>query len=276
MCHCAINVLASLALTRGRRWRGENGRRSPLRARTCLLALKSPRRRRGSILNLKVSPTPRRLTRPLYSFAEADRLAGVTSGTTRRWIKGYHYSRGGKRSELPPVTPRDEKIQAASFLDLLEVVAIGRFKEIGIPLPAVRRIVLECKELLDLPRPLVQLQFKSDGREVFIDRGATLLGLGKRKRHLAWNDVLKPFLNNLDYADGWAEKWWPLGHEKPILVDPDYGFGQPVIAGSGVRTEIILERVRAGDLPQEIAYDFNIEELDVLRAIQYETTRQAA
>ena len=32
-----------------------------------------------------------RLMRPLYGFAEADRLAGVTRGTSRRWLKGYRY-----------------------------------------------------------------------------------------------------------------------------------------------------------------------------------------
>ena len=30
-----------------------------------------------------------RLTRPLYTYAEAERLAGVTRGTSSRWLKGY-------------------------------------------------------------------------------------------------------------------------------------------------------------------------------------------
>jgi uncharacterized protein (DUF433 family) len=216
------------------------------------------------------------LLHPIYSFSETDYLAGATHGTTRRWIKGYSYMRHGERIEQPPVTPRDETVSAASFLDLLEVVVIGRFKKAGFSLNAVRDIVTDCQELLGLPRPLVQLKFKTDGREVFIDQGETLLGIGRRKRLLAWNEVLEPFLAELDYAEGWAERWWPLGHEQPILIDPDYGFGRPVVAGSGVRTEVILERVRAGELPDEIARDFNLKPLEVHRAIQYETTRLAA
>jgi hypothetical protein len=43
-----------------------------------------------------------RLMRPLYSFAESDRLAGVTRGTSRRWLKGYTQPRRGRgRPTLP-------------------------------------------------------------------------------------------------------------------------------------------------------------------------------
>jgi uncharacterized protein (DUF433 family) len=212
----------------------------------------------------------------MYSFAETDHLAGATVGTARRWIKGYSYVRDGKRIERPPVTPRDEKVSAASFLDLLEVVVIGRFRNAGFSLAAVRKMVADCQDLFGLARPLVQLRFKTDGRDVFVDQGETLLGLGRRKRLMAWNQILKPFLDELDYGDEWAEKWWPLGRERLIVIDPEYAFGQPVIAGSGVRTEVILERMRAGDLPEEIAVDFNVKPLEVHRAIQYEMTRQAA
>lgn len=230
----------------------------------------------GKEAALTLGSIPPRLTRPLYSFSEADYLAGAPRGTARRWLKGYSYVRAGERIERPAVTPKGGLPTAASFLDLLEVVVIGRFKALGLSLGAVRRIVTDCQELLGLPRPLVQLRFKTDGKDVFIERGDTLLGLGPRKRLIAWKEVLEPFLEQLDYSDVWAERWWPLGHDAAIMIDPEYGFGRPVIAGSGVRTEIVLERFRAGDLPEEIAEDFNLDKLKVIRAIQYETTRAAA
>lgn len=226
---------------------------------------------------MKTAVIPSQLTRPVYSFTEADYLAGATRGTARRWIKGYAYTRKNKRTEQPPVTPRDANIAAASFLDLLEVVVIGRFKETGISLSGVRQIVSECQEILGLERPLVQAKFQTDGREVFVDQGKALLGLGSRKRQEAWSEVLAPFLDELDFAqEGWASRWWPLGKATPILIDPDFGFGQPVIEGSGVKTETIIERVRAGDLPEEIAEDFNVKLIEVHRAIQYEASRIAA
>ena len=227
-------------------------------------------------MTTKVPAIPSRLIKPIYSFSEADHLAGATAGTARRWIKGYSYLRKGKRIEQPPVTPRTADALAASFFDLLEVVVIARLKSHGLSLAAVRRLVANCIDLVGYERPLVQARFKTDGREVFVEQGEKLIEVGRRKREAAWNLVLEPFLAELHYTDEWADQWRPLGSDQPILLDPDYGFGQPVIEGSGVRTEIIIERVRAGDLPDEIAADFNVTSLQVHRAIQYESSRQAA
>jgi len=59
--------------------------------------------------------------RPLYSFAEADRIARVSSNTSRRWLKGYHFWYDEERREMPPITPGRGNQDAVSFVDLVEV-----------------------------------------------------------------------------------------------------------------------------------------------------------
>ena len=88
-------------------------------------------------------------------------------------------------------------------------------------------------------------------------------------------DILGPFLEELDYSGEWAAKWWPLGKAQLVVIDPEYGYGLPVIAGTGIRTEIIRERMLAGDLPPVIARDFNLTEEAVDRALQFELSRAA-
>ncbi|MEX2372587.1 MAG: DUF433 domain-containing protein, partial [Dehalococcoidia bacterium] len=119
--------------------------------------------------------------------------------------------------------------------------------------------------------------FKTDGREIFIERGGVLVEVGRRRRSQAWSEVLMPFLESLDYDDtlALAHRWWPLGREGLVVVDPEFGFGLPVVDGSGVRTEILLERYRAGDLAGQIAQDFNLESEYVERAIQFEVRHAA-
>jgi hypothetical protein len=149
--------------------------------------------------------------RPLYSYAEADYLAGVSRGTARRWLTGYAYVRPeGARVLRPPITPDHEDQGAASFLDLVEVVAIGRLKRVGFSLPRIRAVVHTCQQLLGVPRPLTSLRFKTDGHDIFVDSGPMLLEVGKRKGQQAWFEVLEPFLRDLDYAQEIARRWWPL------------------------------------------------------------------
>ena len=221
---------------------------------------------------------PPYLISPRYGFADADYLANVTRGTARRWLAGYAYhDTHGQRVVQPPITPgvlREE--ENVSFLDLVEIAAIGRLKEVGFSLRMIREIVRNCQEILAVPRPLTTLRFKTGGREIFVDRGDVLLEVGRKKRMRAWNEVLEPFLQELDYdANQFLARWWPLGRSTPVVIDPEYGFGFPVVAKSGVRTEIILERFRAGDLNEQISADFNIEQVDVERALQFELQRAA-
>jgi len=47
--------------------------------------------------------------RPLYSFAEADRIAKVSSNTSRRWLKGYSFWYKDALHEMPAITPRQRR-----------------------------------------------------------------------------------------------------------------------------------------------------------------------
>ncbi len=217
------------------------------------------------------------VTMPLYGYADADYLAGVSRGTARRWLSGYTYARvDGQKTVQPPVAHAPDADHAAvSFIDLVEVIAIGGLKSAGFSLRGIRLVVENCQVILEVPRPLTTLRFKTDGREIFVDRGDVLLEIGRRKRNQAWTEFLDPFLRTLDYTNDLASRWWPMGKQGPIMVDPAFGYGLPVIAGSGVRTEIILERFRAGDLEQQIAEDFNLKPVEVERALQFELQRAA-
>jgi uncharacterized protein (DUF433 family) len=211
------------------------------------------------------------VTQPLYTYADTDRLAGVSRGTAKRWLTGSEYvDPSGQHVVRPPVTAVPEERAAASFLDLVEVIAIGRLKRAGFSLRRIREIVDHSQSFLGVHRPLTTLKFRTDGREIFVDRGEILLEVGGRESTQAWAEFLGPFLEELDYADEIARRWWPLGRGARVVIDPAYGFGFPVVAGSGVRTEIILERFEAGDPNEQIAADFNLDPLDVTRALQFE------
>ncbi len=216
------------------------------------------------------------VNRPLYTYSEADYLADVSRGTSKRWLAGYEYrNRRGSRVRKPPVTRRTHLDAAVSFVDLLEVAAIGRLKAFGFSLGQIRSIVDNCQRILDVPRPLTTLRFKIGGREIFVERHDDLLEVGRRRGMQAWKQVLQPFLDDLEYAQEVAHRWWPLGRSNPIVIDPEYAYGLPVIANSGIRTEIVLERFQAGDLDERIADDFNVSTIEVQRALQFELKRAA-
>ncbi len=212
------------------------------------------------------------VNRPLYSFAEADRLAGVTPNTSRRWLKGYSfwYSPEERRT-MPPITPGLGQKTAVSFVDLMEVAAIGELIAKDFSLKRIRKINAFARLYLQTPRPLVTETFKVKGRDIFVEESfGVLVNVGYEAGMRAWEDVLDPFLDDVEYENEMVRRWRPAGKEGGVLVDPDYGFGLPVIEGTGIRTEIIAERYKAGDSTEEIGYDFGVTPAQIEDALRYE------
>ena len=218
-----------------------------------------------------------RLFTPRYAYAEADRIAGVSRGTAKRWLAGYTYHvSDGSRRFSGPVTQWERPNGGVSFADLVEIAAINRWKDLRYSLRNIREIVDECQEIFEVERPLITLRFKANGRYAFVERkDGNLVGLLGAKRQRAWDEILN-FLETVEYEGDFVTKWWPLGKDTPVIVDPDYGFGLPVIDGIGLRTEIVLERMQAGESETEIAADFRVPVELIAGAMQFEVSRLPA
>ncbi len=217
-----------------------------------------------------------RLTRPLYSYAEADRLARVSRGTSSRWVKGYKYRNDeGQHVAQPPmaVGPEGSTEGGVSFVDLINIKAIDGLRERSFSTRKIREIIRYLQDELGVDYPFATQKFKTDRRRIYMHAGDghLLELLGGQQGAQAWDRILDPFLKNFDYQNELARRWWPLGKEdKRVVVDPDYGFGLPVVAGSGVRTEVIAEQYDAGDSMEHIAYDFNVTAEQIEGALELE------
>ncbi len=214
---------------------------------------------------------PEALVIPRYGFADADRIARVSPGTARRWLAGYSYrADGGGIVSKPPVgTPRHAPDAAVSFFDLVEVAALRGLRRLGFSLPQIRTIVRNCRERFGSERPLLTQRFKVGGRDAFVQLEEALVDVLQGPR-TAWDEVLDPFLETVGYQDGWAHRWWPLGCATNVVVDPQFGYGLPVVAGSGVRTEILFERREAGDSLEQIERDFGVASEALSDALEFE------
>jgi uncharacterized protein (DUF433 family) len=168
--------------------------------------------------------------------------------------------------------PEAEQEQGVSFFDLISIKAIDGLRDMKLSTRKIRDAIRYCQDELQMNYPFATQTFKADRRRIYVSAGEGHLWevLGGQQGALAWDAVLDPFLNRLDYQNDLARRWWPLGKDEPIMVDPEYGFGSPVIFGSGLRTELVAERRDAGDPPNIIAYDFSLTPKQIESALKME------
>ena len=215
-------------------------------------------------------------TAPRYSIAEAARILRLKPPTLRTWCVGWQETRS-RRAQPPVIRPDGERVDGTylSFFNLIEAGFLNAYRETGATMQRVRRALEFCRSRLEIERPLLTEHFRIDGRSLLIEFDKALLNASASGQHV-WPDLVERWLRDIDFDVLGPRQVWLAGRENAILVNPRIGFGLPVIASCGVRTEEIVARFHAGEGPREIAEDLGAKEDEVIEAIRWETTPLAA
>ena len=219
-------------------------------------------------------------TQPMYSFAEAGKLAGVSAGTVRSWLFGYSQNEwpSGEAAQgrtVAPLNTMSPNSTIVSFLELVEIVVAARFRVAARKsFPVVRRAYENAQEEFKLSFPFAHLRLKAMGGHI-----AREISEGSRAPYQAvhvlgqWslpNIVDEVVSEQIWYEEDLAARWYPRGYEVPIVVDPRVTSGVPTIEGRSVTVLTIYKRWKDQQQPIEfIASDFELEPATVERALQY-------
>ena len=76
---------------------------------------------------------------------------------------------------------------------------------------------------------------------------------------------------DFDEGTGFAEKWYPVGRNRGIVLDPRVCFGAPTIAGKGVRTSNIYDLfVAESEDTRRVSDWMNLRNKEVEAAVHFE------
>ena len=223
-------------------------------------------------------------TQPMYSFAEAGKLAGVSSGTVRNWLFGYSQDDGvsseaglvqQERMVAPLFNTMPPDSTMVSFLQLVEIVVAARFRVAERKSFRVVKSAYEnAQEEFKLSFPFAHLELKAMGGHI-----VRQMREGNRASYEAvdvlgqWSlpgIVHEVVSEQIRYEDDLAARWYPKGYGVPIVVDPCVTSGVPTIEGRSVTILTIYRRWKDQQQPIEfIASDFELEPATVERALQY-------
>ena len=185
---------------------------------------------------------------PLYSIPECARYLGLPASTLRRWVTaGPSAPEVVANAPEPLVCPAGEPPAALSFINLAELhILSGLRRNDKLSLSEVLTQVDHIDPQRQCPNPLALSQFSYVSPEA-----------------------------RLEYdADGFAKRFYPpirgRDDSRTVVIDPAIAFGRPVIAGSGVRTDVIASRINAGESLYDVADDYLLQPYQVEDALRYE------
>ena len=216
------------------------------------------------------------LDRPVYGMGQAARLLGLRPDGLRRWIDGYE--RQGKQY-APVIRERRTGVDVVTWGEFVEAGYLREYRAKQVSLQYLRPVIGFMRERLGVQYPLATLRPYTSGKElaleaqefVGLDPALSIVVLG-RDGSLKLADPAVAFLDKIEFNDagGVAERLFPLGRSKPVVLDPDRGFGEPTVPTVGVRTEILAELVGSGEDPRCVAAVYAMSVEDVVSAVDFE------
>ena len=141
----------------------------------------------------------------------------------------------------------------------------------------MKRVREELTKRFETEFPFALEGLMISGKSVLKELGHdALLELGTNGQ-TAFAKLITPFCEKLDFsaATKFASRYFPLGKDRPIVVDPKHAFGKPTIKGTNLTTEAICSLLRGGDDTQDVADAFQISLNDVIAARDFEMNRAA-
>ena len=220
----------------------------------------------------------------IYTVPEAARLSRVPAPRIRRWIRGYTFpTLAGAHRSAPIFTSDLEPIDGAyalSFLDLQEVIFVDAFLRAGISWKTMRLAHHAAEERIGR-HPFSIGRFSTDGHRIFLDLMEDLATPDAAFQELVTNQLefrrlLMTYLVKLDFREGQAIRWWPVGKKRRILVDPQRSFGQPIVSREGVPTAILARAFNVERSVAVVARWYAVRPRSVEDAVEFEAALQAA
>jgi uncharacterized protein (DUF433 family) len=208
-----------------------------------------------------------------YTLSDAARTVRVSRSTLAAWFLGQ----AGFRAVLTLADPRNKLLSFTNLIEAHVLAAIRRRHNVS--LKKVRHAV---QYLRKYDHPLADVTLLTDSNGLFVQKFGRLVDVSDSgQTHIT--EVLKPYLARIDRDSNNAPiRLYPLvtdnveRDERIIVIDPVLQFGRPVIASCGTPTEIIAERMTAGDSILELAQDYGCKETEIEEAIRFELNRNAA
>jgi len=215
----------------------------------------------------------------IYTIRDAARLTGVSAARIRRWLRGYRYRSRKKAYASAPLwhgqwEPTDHSV-SLGFLDLIEIRFVDAFLKAGVSWATLREARHRARDLFKVSHPFCTQGFMTDGREIFVEMHhesdeTSVLDIVRRQQ--VFGQIAGALLKDLEFAkEGGLLRWWPLGTQRQVVLDPTRNFGRPIVDRRGVPTEVLAKAAAAcGGALVEVSRWYEVPEEEIGDAVEFE------
>ncbi|MCE7078689.1 DUF433 domain-containing protein [Streptomyces sp. ST2-7A] len=189
----------------------------------------------------------------------------IPCSTLNSWLRGE----AAGAPLVHEVEAEQAKQPTIPFVGVAEAYVLRSLRDLGLRMSEIREAASAVRAAFHTPYGLVSRRIATDGVEIFVEHG---LGDLRRVRdgQSAIREVVADHLRYLsweagdEFPSGIRLRQYPA--EVPVVLDPRFGHGRPVIESNRVPVTAVADLWEAGESVEEIAYEYDMtpEQVDLL------------
>ena len=204
----------------------------------------------------------------IYTATDASEILGISYQKISYWFRQYIRGAFESQSNFHYFFDSDD-LTAVNFYTLIELYVFDFFRQKKIPVNKIITAHREIGTLLETPYPFCHTEvLMSSGRNILLNYKGILLNASPGFQQEIAEYVL-PYSQKIEFQNQMAYKYFPLGKEKSIVVNPENQYGSPTFEGTGMKVSTIAGLLRAGELHHIIRKIYDLTEEQLEDAIQY-------
>ncbi|MGW7396721.1 DUF433 domain-containing protein [Streptomyces cyaneofuscatus] len=198
-----------------------------------------------------------RFTDGLLTPAETSSYLEIPYSTLTSWLNG----KAAGAPLIHAVEPTRKRQPSIPFIAVAEAHVLRSLRTLGLRMSEIREAAAAVRDAFDTPYGLVSKRIATDGVDIFVEHG---LGDLRRARdgQAPIQEVVAQYLRYLTWE---ADDDFPsslqlsqYGETVPVVIDPRFGRGLPVVEANRVPVQAITDLWKAGETVEDIAYDFDM------------------
>lgn len=206
-----------------------------------------------------------KFTTPILTPAETARHLAMPASTLYYWLS--ETADGGPL--VHRVAPEKRGAPSIPFVAVIEAYVLRSLRELGLTKKAIRQAAEQVRRDFNTPYGLATRRVATDGVDIFIEYAPDEM-LRSHDRQMPFRDLLMDYLKYISW-DGGEEFPSRLTLRRypefaPVIIDPRFGWGAPVLEESKAPVDAIVGLWRAGEPMAVVADEYGMTR-DAVEAI---------
>lgn len=208
------------------------------------------------------------LGKGIYTISDLAFVLRMKNSKVRYWVNSY------LREKLPEITSHRYNMNPdqgifVNFSSLLELYIFEQLELKG----HSRKKILECYKAIsdnyNTKYPFTKRKIVSAGGSILFEHKGKLIN-ADRTLQINMSEVLAQYLEKIEFdMKGNAIKFFPQGKQSSVVLDPEIQFGTPIISGTRINVNTVVDSYNSGDSKQLISNIYGISNQQVEDALEF-------